>query len=308
MVAGGLLVASVAAASVAYGQNQYEMMAPGALMQAWMSGNPADKPAIAQALIDNRAASTAALRDAVISGDAATRAFACSMLAELRDVDSVPALLTASGDQDERVQGRAVSALRDIGDPRALPRLRELLQTAPSPGVLKRALAGIGKLGTAGDRGLVRPLLAHPDEGVRVMAAGALAMLGSAGGQDVLLDATERDDPGAQKNATYALGFLGTPEATARLNEILADPNGQWKSYAVMALAQHERASQSPPQQAATLERLARGRDRLVAGWALDELTDLPVPEAVQVIQQLASGKGVLGEKARFRLKVREGR
>ena len=90
--------------------------------------------------------------------------------------------------------------------------------------------------------------------------------------------------------------------------QILGDPNGRWKSYAVIASAQQDRRLQSQQEGVAALDGLARGRDRLVAMWALDELADSPAPEATQVLQQLAGRPGPRGDAARIRLQVREGR
>ncbi len=297
-----VLVAITMASGLARGQAPYTGMAPEALIQAWLPAGRSDRALIEDALVERRPTSLPALRQAARAGGVAEKLFASAMLAQMRDLDSAATLLTATADSDPRVRTRAVTALRIIGVRDAVPRLRQLAR-AESGAVLKVSLAALGELGTSRDAPLIRPFLSHPDEDVRVMAAGALAMLGDGRGQETLLAATRGSDPLAQKNATYALGYLGTPEAAARLHEILGDPAGQWKSYAVIALALQALRAQTLPQQVVTLDALARGPDRLAGTWALDRLVDLDDPAATQALATLAGQGNERGRQAarRFR-------
>jgi len=302
------LVLGVGISAPATAQNRFRGMPPQSLVDAWERSTKAERPQITEALLENRAATVTTLRTEAVAGDTSRKMLACAMLGQLRDTGSVPTLLTATRDGDARVQERAVTALRVIGDPSAAPRFRQLIRTAPSRALLKRALAGLGKVGAAHDVALIRPLLSDPDETVQVMAAAALAMLGNAEGQDFLLAAIDGDNPLAQKNATLALGYLDTPEARSRLVEIIDDPYARWKSYALMAQALQDRRAQTPAQSVATLDRLARGRDRLAAMWALEELADLGTPEAAQALQAIAGHKGRRADVAQVRLEAMEGR
>ena len=303
-----ILVAIATAPGLARGQTQYKAMAPEVLVQAWPGATRPDRTLIEDALVERRATSLPALRQSARAGAVAEKLFACALLAEMRDQGSTATLLTATTDSDARVRARAVSALRIVGDRSAASRMRQLVRGEKSGPVLKVSLAALGELGTSRDAGLVRPLLSHPSEDVRVMAAGALAMLGDQGGQEIVLAATRSADPWVQKQATFALGYLGTPEATARVHEILDDPSGQWKSYAVMALALQELRAQFPQEQVVTLDSVARGQDGLAADWALDRLVDLASAEATQELATLTGQPGELGRQAARRLKAIAGR
>lgn len=307
-VAVGVVMAGLAGGHAAAGQTLADTRHAVAILGAWRAATPGERLALLGNMLDDRATTTAALQAAVVAGDAQTRAAACALLGELRDRTALPALLAATRDPEDSVQAQAVSALRNLRDPAAAPRLRALVRGPADRGIRKRAMVALAGVGTASDRAVVRPLLSDPDETVRTIAAGSLAMLGSAEAEDVLLAAVDGDNPAAQKNATYALGFLGTATARARLEEILADPAGRWKSYAIMAIAESDAMSQPPSARASALEQLARGSDRIVVHWALDRLSESAGPEADAALQRLSSRPGKPGQRAAVRLRTREGR
>lgn len=293
---------------VAQAQGRFAGHNARALVEEFRKAPPQDVGEIAAELVDRRAEAVVALRAMLATGTSDDRKLACAMLGELRDHDSVDALLAASFDPDVEVTGRAVSALRTLADARAAGRFRQLVQDAPSPGVRRRAMVGLGKVGATPDLTLLRPYLADSDEAVRVIAATAMAMLGSGEGEDVLLAATRSDNPMAQKDATGALGYLSSTTARERLEQILNDPDGAWKSYAIIAQALQATAAASTHEQAATLETLARSGNRVVASWALDELTDSPSSESTAAIRRLSTRPSRIGRRAQLRLRVKEGR
>jgi HEAT repeat protein len=301
----GLLAALTAPAEA---QNAYRGLPPEALMRAAEQAPAVERGALLEAFLDDRAGSLSVLRNEARSGSREAKLLAAGMLAEMRDSGAVAALLDASKDADEQVRQSALAALRTLGDRRAARRFRELVRSGGRGGPLKLAAAGLGKVGGPADLALLRGLLANGDESVRVTAAGALAMLGSDEGLQVLLDAVDGDNPLAQKNATYALGFVRAAAASERLQRLLDDPQGRWKSYALIASAQRQQAAQSRADQIASLTLLGRGRDRIAADWAIDQLTDLEGPEATEVLRELGTRSGPLGAKARLRARVREGR
>ena len=301
-----LLVAAIAGSAQA--QDAYRSLTPQDLMRVAERAPVNERPEILAALLERRAASLPVLRENARSGSRAGKLVAIGMLSEMRDDGAVPALLDAAADADELVQTSALAALRTLGDTRAGSRFRQLVRSNGRGGAVKTAAAGLGHVGRPADLALLRPLLANADEGVRVHAAGAMAMLGSFEGQAVLLDAVDGDNPIAQKNATYALGFVHTAAAAERLQRIVDDADGRWKSYALIALTQQHRATASQAEELAELTLLGRGRDRIAASWAIDELTDLDVPLATEVLRELGARHGPLGDKARLRVKVRETR
>lgn len=304
------LIGTLAAAdALAQPQPNYRGAAPEALVRAAAYGPVTERPAVLEALLESRGAALPTLRDEARRGVTRdSRLAAIGMLVEMRDRDGVPALLDAAGDTDEQIQRGALAALRTLADPRAVTRFRQVVRKGTSAGAVKIAAAGLGRIGNGTDLASLRALLASGDEGVRVTAAGALAMLGSDEGTQVLLDAIAGDNALAQKNATYALGFVHTAEAAAKLQEIVDDPDGRWKSYAVIALAERGLPAQQPDEQIATLALLGRGRDRIAADWAIEQLTDSSHRDATEVLREIGTRKGPIGMKARLRLKLREGR
>lgn len=298
---GALAVSSAASAQV---RPDYRTASPRSLVQAWRSAPREDRGAIADAMITRRAQVLPALWDSARFGDREEKMFACSMIAEMRDRDGVDAVLAATADGDVKVRRRAATALRILNDGRAAPRLRELARTEGDTGVLKTALAALGRLGNRGDVALIKPFLSHGDPGVRVVAGGALAMLGNESGLDLVLQATSSSDPGVQKSATYALGLFASPLAAQRLQAIVDDPQGAWKAYALVGLAERRVASQSNSQRVQTLEALARGRSRTLAEWAVDRLTDIGNADAAAALQNVVSKKTPVGPMAQRRLRV----
>jgi HEAT repeat protein len=216
----------------------------------------------------------------------------------------VDTLVAASTDSDVKVRRRAATALRILADPRSARRLRDLLRSETDLGVRKTALAALGRIGQKRDVQLIEPFLNHGDEGARVVAAAALAMLGDERGLALTIEATYLDDPSVQKSATYALGFFSDPLAGERLRAILDDPNGAWKSYALIAQAERVLRRQSVAQQVSTLDGLASGRSRKLAEWAVDRLTDIGNADAATVLRKVRNRPTPVGAMAERRLSV----
>jgi hypothetical protein len=276
------------------------------LVRAWKTVPPVEQDQLVAAMLARRSEVAPVLRDAARTGDRAEKVFACSMIAEMRDRDGVEAVVAASTDADVKVRRRAVTALRILADRRAATRLRELVRSEADLGVLKTALAALGRLGLRSDAKLVEPFLAHPDDNVRVVAAGVLAMLGDERGLDLVVQATYAADPSVRKNATYALGLFRARWAGERLEAILADPQGAWKSYALIAQAERRLAAQSSAERVSTLRGLAGGRSRTLAEWAVDKLTDIGTKDAAAALRSVRDKGTPVGAMAARRLAVIE--
>ncbi|WP_218673916.1 hypothetical protein, partial [Candidatus Entotheonella palauensis] len=54
------------------------------------------------------------------------------------------------------------------------------------------------------------------------------------------------------------------------------------------------------------LGNLARHADRLIARWVVEQLTDIDLSDATQMLRELAGKPGFLGERAHRMLKVKE--
>lgn len=300
------LLATLTASLPAAAQSlpDFDTAEPRALVQALKTAPRDDRATLAAVLVARRAESVPVLRESLRSGDRTEKLLACSLIAELRDRDSVDTLLAASADPDVKVRRRVATALRILADRRSAPRLRQLVGSESDLGVLKTALAALGRLGQRSDRALIEPYLVHGDDGVRVVAAGALAMLGDQQGLEIVIQATYAADPGVQKSATYALGFFPAGAAGERLQAILDDPQGAWKSYALMALGERRLTVESTAEQVATLAALAGGRSRTLSEWAVDRLTDIGNADAVAALRQVRDRQTPVGAMAERRLRA----
>lgn len=297
-------LAFIGVSAVAEARPDYRTLAPSQLVRAWKSAPREDRSALIEALLTRRAEILPALRDSARNGDRADKIFACSLIGEMRDRDGVDSVLAATADADVKVRRRAATVLRILNVRRSAPRLRELVRTDSDLGVLKTALAALGRLGDPQDVALIAPFLDHADDGVRIVAAGSLAMLGDERGLDLVIQATHAEDPGVQKNATYALGLFRATAAAERVQAILDDPNGAWRGYALIARAERELAVESTADQIATLDELARGRSRTAAEWAVDRLTDIGDVRAITVLRKVRDKSTPVGVMAERRLKL----
>jgi HEAT repeat protein len=297
-------LALLAVAAVAEARPDYGALAPSQLVRAWKSTPREDRSALIEALLTRRAEILPALRDAARNGDPADKIFACTLIGEMRDRDGADSVMAATADADVKVRRRATTVLRVLNVRRAAPRLRELVRTDADFGVLKTALAALGRLADPRDVALIAPFIDHSDDGVRIVAAGSLAMLGDERGLDLVIQATHSEDPGVQKNATYALGLFRAAEAAERVQAILDDPNGAWRGYALIARAERELAVESAADQVATLEELARGRSRTAAEWAVDRLTDIGDARSVAVLRKVREKSTPVSAMAERRLKI----
>ena len=133
-------------------------------------------------------------------------------------------------------------ALQRIGEPRALPALRQLAKT---PGVYTRAFAARG-IGGAKDPAAIPDLRRLLDEAggnvpVTVSAIRALAQLG-AGNADVsnaivAILTSEKTDPNVRLEAVTALAALKSEAATPYIQDLLTDDWPTMRAAAVRAMA-----------------------------------------------------------------------
>lgn len=294
-------------AATATAQSKYAGMAAPEMLAALRTAPARERADVADAIVARRNDLLPGLRAAATGGSPADRFLACTLLAELRDRDGVDALVAATADPDVRVRRRAATSLRLLGDPRAASRMRALLRSETDTGVLKTALATLGRVGRTADRSRIAPFLEHGNESVRVTAAGSLAMLGDESALDAVLLASHSIDPGAQKTAVFALGLFADARAGERLAAILADPHGPWKAWALVAEANRSLRGRDAAARATALEALAFDRrSRTLAEWAVDELSAEDTPEAAAALQRAGGRGGLIGDKAGRRARIRE--
>ena len=256
-------------------------------------------------LIDDIPTAIPILQNKILTGTLKQKLFACTMIAEIRDTNSVPILLKAIDDPDDKVKTRAISSLGILKANQAADKIRQEMSVTKNKGVLKASLAALGTLGRPQDIAVLKTYLSNSDESVRVNAAAAMALLGNYDGQNILIAGTQSSSPGVKKEATYSLGFLNTPEAKTRLEEIINDPNSQWKSYARIALIQQELLNKPIDQQLIILEVTTNDENQRVAEWAVEKIADMDVPQGNTILQKVGKNKTEAGMRASRLLKIK---
>ena len=281
---------------------------PAEFIERWDKATPGERVLIEDALFADISGAIPVLRDKVVRGTKKQKMFACAMLVQMRDTGSVETLVAAMDDPDDMVKTRAIVSLTRLKAKQAVIKIRQQVAKAKNRAVLKAALAGLGMLGNAQDIPALRAHLSDPDESVRINAAVALALLGNYEGQEILLAGTRSTRPIARKEATYSLGFVNTVESRNKLQEILDDPDGKWKTYAQIALAQQDLTNKPLGQKVSALKILASGKNEQVAEWAVERIAELDIPESRAVLKNVGQLKGRAGRKAKRLLKIEEGR
>lgn len=133
-------------------------------------------------------------------------------------------------DPDSKVRARALRALGDLGDRRAVPPIAELLRRDSSPGIRQAAAAVLGKLG---GRGAVTALFEATDSSDdRMLLRTVVRALGETGMHDAvpaLIRSIGKGDPGVLVFTTRALEKLvrteDLPAIRARIDEVKARPD-----------------------------------------------------------------------------------
>ena len=142
---------------------------------------PSVKQAVALALgkIGPRPHVIAILAQVLVAGERSSRRAAVETFTQLETKEVFPVLRTALTDPDPSVRQRAVAALGELGDRRALPDFRERLLFDASPDVRAEAAYRLGKLGDHQDlQALEEATHGDASPGVRVWADWAKAGIG----------------------------------------------------------------------------------------------------------------------------------
>ncbi len=185
------------------------------LEAAMRDGNDAD---LRNAAMDIYAAlSSLAVPDLnrlVTDADPEIRNFACVLLGNIRDIQSVPALLGALKDEETNVKHAAAEALGKTGDPSAVPGLLEALASEADWWSAFPIVAALGELK---DERAVYPLLKRlDDEPLRVSIAMALGDIASPSALETMLPLLDDEDDGVKTQALLAV--VKIQERTLREN------------------------------------------------------------------------------------------
>jgi HEAT repeat protein len=275
------------------------------LIEIWEEASRTERWAIQDLLIDDIRLSAPVLRSKILTGTRQQKLFCCAVIAEARDVDSASVLLQALDDPDDKVKIRAISSLRTLKAKQSLGKIRQELFKTQNKGVIKASLTVLGALGHSRDIVILEKFLSHADEGVRIIAAAGMALLNDYRGQDILLAGTDSANSIVKKEAIYSLGFVNTAKAKDKLQEIIDDPDGQWKSYAEIGLAQHELRNNAIGQQLNFLETLTNGKNQRVGRWAVEKLADMNSPQGDAILRKIEKDNNPTGRKAKRILRIK---
>lgn len=281
-------------------------MSPKELIQALDTAPRVKAIAIREMLIDKKENSIPLLRDTILRGTPKQKIFACTLLGEMRDKGAVANLLQVVEDPDVRIKLCGINALRDIGDPNARQKLRKVLDKSKDKGTLICTLIAIGKLGEKSDIKKLQKFIRHSEGQVQTAGAVACAMLGDTTVQNLLIEITYDKDPFSARTAVKGLGYLSTPESADRLQDILTDPNGVWKTDARIALVRQKLVGKPLAQKSKLLQKLTEDKNELVSEWALGEISDSDIPEKRAILEDLAKSKTKAARRAGQLLKMRE--
>lgn len=206
--------------------------------------------------------------------DARVRAHAAAALGGLEDdhAGTRRALAERLGDPSAEVRAEAALALARLGDARAIPELRRLLD---HPDRALAAAEGLGALHAEEAReelatiarALLRPLM------IKAAAAGALARIGDPRGVEALRAVLRALRADGRTYAVVVAGELALEALAPDLAALAERPRGADPVAIAEALAQL-----SHPDARAALARMARREDE--AGERARELAGLPAPRA----------------------------
>ncbi len=118
-----------------------------------------------------------AVLELIKDDDEAIRRAAIEILNQTKDERAVNQLIEATKDEDWWVSERAVDALATIGSKKALPRLKEMLQTVNNPKTLPVVIRALGTLGDYKLIKLLLPMLERPEKPIKLEALEALTKL-----------------------------------------------------------------------------------------------------------------------------------
>lgn len=170
-------------------------------------------PRVADALIRFGSLVEAPLIEALRDPDSDhLRAWAASILGEIRSRTAVPSLIRCLWDRAESVRAAAARALARIGDKRAVNSLLEGALRDPSALVRMEAAAALGKVGDEKVIESLRLALADPDPIVRTRAVEALEMIGPSAGEFLEGSLTD-DDLDVRRRTAAVLERLGYVQA-----------------------------------------------------------------------------------------------
>lgn len=187
------------------------------LVAALRSADPWLAPRIAEILARHGQGAVEPLMEVVASTDRhPARAWAASVLGEVKAARAFPVLTRALADLDDEVRAKAAWALGQIGDRRAIGDLLDRLLTDPAPFVRTRVAAALGQFQ---DPEVIERLvraLGDPAWWVRMRSVEALEQIGPAA-ETALLTALDDADPEIRRRSATALERVGLADRLVQM-------------------------------------------------------------------------------------------
>jgi HEAT repeat protein len=219
--------------------------------------------------------------------------------------------LIRTGDSNRRWQAayelsRVIKARRDpaLADPRLAAQMVTLFEGAADddPRVRRFLALALGRLGDARGVGTLLEYLKGAERGEAldpetcVYAVWALGAIGDEAALPALLRLVAHEDAGLRKTAAHALGVFRTEEAGAALGRALADPVGDVRWNAALALARHG-DSAAAPVLVEMMDREQLARDEAITPAQTEEILLQAIAGAAGLADaRLASRLAALGE------------
>ncbi|MGB3082799.1 MAG: HEAT repeat domain-containing protein [Candidatus Omnitrophota bacterium] len=158
------------------------------------------------------------------SSDYKVRERAVWALDDIKDTRAVPALVKALGDNAWIVRYHAARVLGKIKDPRAVPALIKALRDNSSR-VRENAAEALGEIKDPRTVPALAKALGDRSWLIREKAAYALGEIGDPMAVPALIKALKDSNVGVRENAAEALGKIGDPRAIEQLTRALSDPD-----------------------------------------------------------------------------------
>jgi len=190
-------------------------------------------------LLVSKGSAAEPLQDALTqmkSTDVIKRRIAAQELVNLRNPDSVPALLQALSDKDTYVRTLAVRALGYMHWTAAEPRLEEVLAGDKDPQVRETAGLSLRFLNDPNTIPALCKALKDPAEQVRLTAILSLAYYKNASSTPALIEVINDKSSAVRRTALFALGQIADPAAVPALKSGLKDTDSLVRANAAQAL------------------------------------------------------------------------
>ena len=268
------------------------------LIQKYDDADRDEKITINNEFVNNRDAALPVLRKTISDGTKDQKIFAADLISDMRDKEAVPNLIKLTENEEMILAISGINALRNIGDERAAPVMRDILKRDDLDESRKiTALSTLGVLGSKLDIDLIKRYLDDESEAVQVMAASAMARLGDYSQEDFLIRMiTESKETVANKYAVQALAHFDTEKSKAKLQDLIAR-KATWNSYAALGLEQQKYKKVSQSEKVDFLSDLINNpefsdysestRNSLLS-WTFEELADIGTKEAIEFLKKVS--------------------